>query len=63
MGKDKCIIVSTHILDEVEAICSRTIIIARGKILTDSTPKQLKEKHHASLDEIFRTVTKTKKSA
>jgi ABC-2 type transport system ATP-binding protein len=58
MGKDKCIIISTHILEEVEAICSRTIIIARGKILVDSTPKQLKEKHHASLDEIFRTVTK-----
>jgi len=35
MGKDKCIIVSTHILEEVEAICSRTIIIARGKVLVD----------------------------
>ena len=63
MGKDKCIIISTHILEEVEAICSRTIIIAKGKVLVDSTPKQLKEKHHASLDEIFRTVTKMKKSA
>ncbi len=62
MGKDKCIIVSTHILEEVEAICSRTIIIARGKVLVDSTPKELKEKHHASLDEIFRTITKMKKS-
>ena len=63
MGKDKCIIISTHILEEVEAICSRTIIVARGKVLVDSTPKQLKEKHKASLDEIFRTVTKMKKSA
>ncbi len=63
MGKDKCIIISTHILEEVEAICSRTIIIARGKVLVDSTPKQLKEKHQASLDEIFRTITKMKKSA
>ncbi len=58
MREDKCIIVSTHILEEVEAICSRTIIIARGKVLVDSTPKQLKEKHHASLDEIFRKITK-----
>jgi len=33
MAKDKCIIVSTHILEEVEQICTRTIIIARGKIL------------------------------
>jgi ABC-2 type transport system ATP-binding protein len=63
MGKDKCIIVSTHILEEVEAVCSRTIIIAKGKVLVDSTPKQLKEKHHASLDEIFRTITRMKKSA
>lgn len=58
MGKDKCIIISTHILEEVEAICSRTIIIARGKVLVDSTPKQLKEKYSKSLDEIFRTITK-----
>lgn len=58
MGKDKCIVVSTHILDEVEAICSRTIIIARGKVLVDSTPKELKEKHHVSLDEVFRKITK-----
>jgi ABC-2 type transport system ATP-binding protein len=62
MGKDKCIVVSTHILDEVEAICSRTIIIARGKVLVDSTPKELKEKHHVSLDEVFRKITR-KKSA
>jgi len=62
MGKDKCIIVSTHILDEVEAICSRTIIIARGKVLVDSTPKGLKEQYHISLDEVFRKITK-KKSA
>jgi ABC-2 type transport system ATP-binding protein len=60
MGKDKCIIVSTHILDEVEAVCSRTIIIARGKVLVDSTPKELREKHHASLDEVFRKITRTK---
>jgi len=62
MGKDKCIVVSTHILEEVEAICSRTIIIARGKVLVDSTPKELKEKHHVSLDEVFRKITR-KKSA
>jgi ABC-2 type transport system ATP-binding protein len=62
MGKDKCIVVSTHILEEVEAICSRTIIIARGKVLVDSTPKGLKEQYHISLDEVFRKITK-KKSA
>ncbi|MBN2130805.1 MAG: ATP-binding cassette domain-containing protein [Sedimentisphaerales bacterium] len=60
MAKDKCIVVSTHILEEVEAVCTRTIIIARGKILVDSTPKELKEKHHASLDEVFRKITRAK---
>jgi ABC-2 type transport system ATP-binding protein len=60
MAKDKCIIVSTHILEEVEAVCSRTIIISRGRILVDSTPKELKEKYKCSLDEVFRKITKAK---
>jgi len=63
MAADKCIIVSTHILEEVEAVCSRTIIIARGKILVDSTPAELKQKYNCSLDEVFRRITRTKKSA
>ncbi len=63
MAKDKCIIISTHILEEVEAVCARMIIIARGKILVDSTPAKLKEEHQASLDEVFRKLTKVKKSA
>ena len=63
MGQDKCIIISTHILEEVEAICSRTIIVARGKVLEDSTPKQLKEHYKASLEEVFRQVTRVKKCA
>ncbi len=60
MAKDKCIIVSTHILEEVEAVCSRTIIISRGRILVDSTPKELKEEYKCSLDEVFRKITKAK---
>ncbi len=58
MAKDKCIIVSTHILEEVEAICSRAIIIANGQIKADSTPAKLKEEHHCSLDEVFRKITR-----
>jgi len=57
MAKDKCILISTHILEEVEAICSRTIIIAHGKVLVDSTPGKLKEEHKMTLDEIFRKIT------
>lgn len=60
MSKDKCIIVSTHILEEVEAVCSRAIIIAKGEILVDSTPEKLKEEHQCGLDEIFRKITSTK---
>ncbi len=63
MAKEKCIIVSTHILEEVEEICNRTIIIARGKILVDSTPQKLKEEHNCSLNEVFRKITTSKKSA
>ena len=62
MAAEKCIIVSTHILEEVEAVCSRAIIIARGKILVDSTPEKLKNEHNCSLDEVFRKITR-KKSA
>jgi ABC-2 type transport system ATP-binding protein len=60
MASEKCIIISTHILEEVEAICTRTIIIARGNILADSTPKELKDKYHCSLEEVFRKITSTK---
>jgi len=60
MSKSKCIVVSTHILEEVEAVCSRTIIIARGRVLVDSTPKQLREEHQCSLEAVFRRITKSK---
>ena len=41
MAPEKTIVISTHILEEVEAICSRAIIIASGKIVADGTPKEL----------------------
>ncbi len=63
MTHNKCIIISTHILEEVEEVCTRTIIIARGKILVDSTPNDLKEEYKCSLDEVFRKVTQSKKIA
>jgi len=57
IAKDKCSIVSTHILEEVDAVCSRIIIIANGRILVDSTPDALKKEHNANLFDIFRNVT------
>lgn len=50
MAKDKTIVVSTHILEEVQAVCSRAVIIARGRILADATPTELEARsryHHA----------------
>jgi len=44
MGEKKAIIFSTHILEEVEAVCSRAIIIDRGQIVANGTPEELKRK-------------------
>ena len=63
MAQDKCIVVSTHILEEVEAICTRCIIVAQGRILVDDTPENLKQTHHATLDEVFRKLTSAKNAA
>src|SRR5258708_5838354 len=41
MAPDKAIIISTHILEEVDAVCSRAMIIAHGKLLADGTPGAL----------------------
>ncbi len=41
MRADKAIIISTHLLEEVEAVCSRAVIIAKGRILADGTPAEL----------------------
>ena len=41
MSVDKAIIISTHILEEVEAVCSRAVIIANGRLLVDGTPEDL----------------------
>ncbi|MEM9531845.1 MAG: ABC transporter ATP-binding protein [Pseudomonadota bacterium] len=44
LAKDKIVVVSTHILEEVEAVCDRAIIIARGRLLADATPRELEAK-------------------
>jgi len=41
LSRGRCIILSTHILDEAEKICNRAVIISQGKILQDSTPQEL----------------------
>ena len=51
MAKDKAIIVSTHILEEVNAVCTRAMIIAQGRLLFDGTPVQLEQrsKYHNAI--------------
>jgi gliding motility-associated transport system ATP-binding protein len=41
IAANKAIIISTHILEEVDAVCTRAIIIARGRVLADATPAEL----------------------
>jgi len=41
LSPEKAIIISTHLLEEIEAVCSRAVIIARGRILADGTPAEL----------------------
>ncbi len=44
MAAEKVIILSTHILEEVHAVCSRAVIIAKGKVLADGVPSDLEAK-------------------
>ncbi len=58
MSENKAIILSTHILEEVEAICNRVIVIDRGKVVVDETPAAFKARRPGSkIDEIFRELT------
>jgi ABC-2 type transport system ATP-binding protein len=58
MASDKAIIISTHILEEVDAVCTRAIIIAAGKILFDGTPEELRARSdRRDIDDAFRRIT------
>lgn len=58
MAEKKAIIISTHILEEVDAICTRAIIIAAGQILFDGTPAELRGKSEKNdIDDAFRIIT------
>ena len=60
MASEKAVILSTHILEEVEAICNRVIIISRGRVVVDETPTQFQARRPgARLDEIFRSLTQS----
>ncbi len=62
MATEKAIVLSTHILEEVEAVCTRAIIINRGRLVFDGTPAELEQRAPANvqknrLDHVFRSLT------
>jgi ABC-2 type transport system ATP-binding protein len=58
MAAEKVIVVSTHILEEVDAVCTRAIIISDGQIVANGTPAELKTKSSTGrLDDVFRMLT------
>ena len=59
MAAEKAIVISTHILEEVDAVCTRAIVIADGEIKADATPAGLKAMDPSGrLDVVFRNLTK-----
>jgi ABC-2 type transport system ATP-binding protein len=64
MAPQKAIVISTHILEEVEAVCSRAIIIAAGRVVADATPAELARRHPSGkLDDVFRDITMPRHAA
>jgi len=57
LSKDSMILFSTHILQEVTAICDRVLVLHQGKLVADEPTRQLLDKHGASLEEIFKMLT------
>jgi ABC-2 type transport system ATP-binding protein len=58
MAADKAIIISTHILEEVDSVCSRAVVIARGRLLVDETPQELRARSDVGdLEDVFRQIT------
>jgi ABC-2 type transport system ATP-binding protein len=57
IAREKTIVISTHILEEVDAVCTRAIIIAKGKLVADDTPAGLKTRAPSGrLEDVFRAV-------
>ena len=64
MAPRKAIVISTHILEEVGAVCTRAIVIGQGRILADATPSALAAMHPSGrLDDVFRELTTKKQAA
>jgi ABC-2 type transport system ATP-binding protein len=58
MSTNKAILISTHQLDDVDHMCSRAVVIDRGKIVADATPIELAAKSGGSLEAAFHALTR-----
>ena len=64
MSATKAILISTHQLDEVEAMCSRAVVIDRGELKADATPAELAMRTPSGkLEDAFYALTRTEKAA
>jgi ABC-2 type transport system ATP-binding protein len=58
MAREKAIVISTHILEEVDAVCTRAIVISEGSVVANGTPEELKRRSGTGqLRDFFRAVT------
>jgi ABC-2 type transport system ATP-binding protein len=58
ISRDRIVVISTHILEEVDAVCTRAIIIAKGRVVADDTPQGLKTRAESGrLEDVFRSIT------
>lgn len=57
LAPERAILISTHSLEEVEAVCTRAIVIHHGRVVADSTPQALADRH-GGLEAAFRMLTK-----
>mgnify|MGYP006424972357 FL=1 len=56
LAADRAILISTHVLEEVEAVCSRCIVVSAGRVAADATPAELAQR--GPLDQVFRQLTR-----
>ena len=68
LGGERAIVLSTHILEEVEAVCTRAVIITSGRVVFDGTPQTMEAKAPATvtrnrLDWVFRSLTSASAAA
>ena len=62
LGGDRAVVLSTHILEEVEAVCTRAIVINQGQIVFDGTPAEMegrapRDVTRNRMDHVFRMIT------